>query len=45
MARSIHPQYSAAERYERRQARRPRPIGRRATTRAAIVAAALAEEA
>lgn len=43
MARSTHPRYTAAETYERRTARRPRPIGRRQGTRHAVLAAALEE--
>ena len=44
MARSDHATYTAADRYERRANRRRRPsLGRRLSTRHAIVAAALAE--
>lgn len=43
MARSTHSHYTAADRYERRQARRPRPVTRRTGTRSAVVAAALQE--
>lgn len=43
MARSTHATYTAADRYERRAARRPRPTARRTGTRRALVAAALLE--
>lgn len=43
MARSTHASYTAADRYERRSRRRQVPTERRATTRSAIVRAALQE--
>lgn len=41
MARSDHPRYTAADRYERRQSRRPRDIERRLRTRQSVIAAEL----
>lgn len=41
MARSTHAQYNAAERFERKAARKPRPTARRQNTRSAIVRLAL----
>lgn len=43
MARSTHAQYTAAERFERKAGRRPRPTERRVNTRRAVIRAALAE--
>lgn len=43
MARSTHATYTAADRYERKTARRPRPAERRTGTRAAVVRRALQE--
>jgi hypothetical protein len=43
MARSTHAQYNAAERFERKASRKPRPSERRRNTRAAIVRLAVAE--
>lgn len=43
MARSTHPTYSAADRYERRASRRQQRPTRRQNTRQAVVAAASAE--
>ena len=43
MARSTHPTYSAADRYERRATKRRNPKLRRAGTRTAILALALSE--
>lgn len=43
MARSDHPKYAAADRYERRASRRRTPVTRRTGTRAAVVARALQE--
>jgi hypothetical protein len=43
MARSTRTTYTAADRYERRASRRQQPTIRRQSTRAAIVAAELAE--
>lgn len=45
MARSTHSVLTAADRFERRISRRPKPTARRTNTRHAVVAAALAEEA
>ncbi len=43
MARSNHATLSAADRWERRADRRPRPVTRRQTTRSAVILAALQE--
>jgi hypothetical protein len=43
MARSTHAQYNAAERFERKASRKPRPTERRVTTRRAVIRAALQE--
>lgn len=43
MARSTHARYDAASRFERREARRPRPAARRQRTRHAALAAAIRE--
>lgn len=43
MARSTHAVYTAADRFERKAARRPLPVDRRTGTRHAVVAAALVE--
>jgi len=43
MARSTHAHYTAADRFERRAARKPRLIVRRSSTRTAVVALAIRE--
>lgn len=43
MARSDHASYTAADRYERRASKRPRPLFRRQSTRRAIIALAIRE--
>lgn len=43
MARSEHPRYTAADRYERRATRRQQPREHRQGTRSAVVLAALRE--
>jgi hypothetical protein len=45
MARSDHSNYSAADRFERKAARRRRPTERRQSTRSAILAATIAQVA
>ena len=44
MSRSIHSNLSAADRWERRAERHRRPVGRRRSTRRAVVLAALLVE-
>jgi len=43
MARSNHSTLTAADRFERRAFRKPKPTGRRTGTRSAVVARALQE--
>lgn len=43
MARSTHAHYTAADRFERKAARRKRPTAKRVSTRHAAIAAAILE--
>lgn len=43
MARSTHAVYTAADRFERKAARKPRPVERRTGTRRAVIARHLVE--
>lgn len=43
MSKSLHAKYDAAERFERKAARKPRPKVRRQRTRRQIIAAAIKE--